>query len=58
MTGIIVLRLVVFVLLWFAGFDCWILPNMFNEDCGIIDSFIPAYSVGFIHQKPKDYAFA
>ncbi|KAF7457255.1 secretory complex protein 62 [Cryptosporidium felis] len=38
-------RLVVFALLWFFGFDFWILPNLFDEDTGVIDSFKPLYSI-------------
>jgi len=30
--GTIVLRLVVWFLLWLLGFDCWIMPNIFRED--------------------------
>ncbi|KAL8440210.1 hypothetical protein Efla_000336 [Eimeria flavescens] len=38
---LIVLRLVLFLLLWFFGFQFWLLPNLFNEDAGFIDSFLP-----------------
>lgn len=38
-------RLIVFTFLWFFGFDFWILPNLFDEDTGVIDSFKPLYSI-------------
>ncbi|OII75296.1 ER retention motif-containing protein [Cryptosporidium ubiquitum] len=38
-------RLIVFAFLWFFGFDFWILPNLFDEDTGVIDSFKPLYSI-------------
>ncbi|KAL8435537.1 hypothetical protein ACSSS7_002464 [Eimeria intestinalis] len=38
---LIVLRLILFLLLWFVGYQFWLLPNLFNEDAGFIDSFIP-----------------
>lgn len=38
-------RLIVFAFMWFFGFDFWILPNLFDEDTGVIDSFKPLYSV-------------
>ncbi|KAJ1606757.1 transmembrane domain-containing protein [Cryptosporidium canis] len=38
-------RLILFAFLWFFGFDFWILPNLFDEDTGVIDSFKPLYSI-------------
>ena len=38
---LIVLRLVLYLFLWFFGYQFWLLPNLFNEDAGFIDSFIP-----------------
>lgn len=38
---LIVLRLILFLFLWFFGYQFWLLPNLFNEDAGFIDSFIP-----------------
>jgi translocation protein SEC62 len=43
--GLVALRLVTFVALWFFGFDFWILPNLFNEEAGVLESFQPFYSV-------------
>eukprot|EP01055_Gregarina_sp_Pseudo9_P002763 Gregarina_sp_Pseudo_9__2762@NODE_2_length_7458_cov_33_430786_g1_i0_p3_GENE_NODE_2_length_7458_cov_33_430786_g1_i0NODE_2_length_7458_cov_33_430786_g1_i0_p3_ORF_typecomplete_len407_score60_07Sec62/PF03839_16/5_7e41DUF1700/PF08006_11/0_041SURF4/PF02077_15/0_068zfTim10_DDP/PF02953_15/1_9e03zfTim10_DDP/PF02953_15/4_3_NODE_2_length_7458_cov_33_430786_g1_i021283348 len=45
-----IIRLVLFAACWFAGCDFWFLPNLFNEDVGVIDSFIPAYTF----EKRKD----
>eukprot|EP01057_Protomagalhaensia_wolfi_P004641 Protomagalhaensia_wolfi_Nauph_80__4640@NODE_47_length_4232_cov_143_859289_g38_i0_p2_GENE_NODE_47_length_4232_cov_143_859289_g38_i0NODE_47_length_4232_cov_143_859289_g38_i0_p2_ORF_typecomplete_len492_score113_60Sec62/PF03839_16/3_4e37SURF4/PF02077_15/0_096DUF2254/PF10011_9/43DUF2254/PF10011_9/1_1e02_NODE_47_length_4232_cov_143_859289_g38_i08612336 len=45
-----IIRLVLFGLCWFGGCDFWFLPNLFNEDVGVIDSFIPAYTF----EKRKD----
>eukprot|EP01054_Gregarina_sp_Poly1_P006509 Gregarina_sp_Poly_1__6508@NODE_348_length_9346_cov_198_894493_g291_i0_p3_GENE_NODE_348_length_9346_cov_198_894493_g291_i0NODE_348_length_9346_cov_198_894493_g291_i0_p3_ORF_typecomplete_len407_score59_27Sec62/PF03839_16/3e41SURF4/PF02077_15/0_018MMPL/PF03176_15/0_044DUF1700/PF08006_11/0_63_NODE_348_length_9346_cov_198_894493_g291_i075598779 len=45
-----IIRLVLFAVCWFAGCDFWFLPNLFNEDVGVIDSFIPAYTF----EKRKD----
>ncbi|EZG48224.1 putative translocation protein Sec62 [Gregarina niphandrodes] len=40
----VVIRLVLFVGLWFCGRDFWFLPNLFDEDAGVIESFQPLYS--------------
>ena len=42
--GTIVLRLVVWFLLWLLGFDCWILPNMFDEEIPFWDTVKPIVS--------------
>mmetsp|Transcript_11553 Transcript_11553/g.13270 ORF Transcript_11553/g.13270 Transcript_11553/m.13270 type:complete len:314 (+) Transcript_11553:75-1016(+) len=44
LTVFIVVRLVLFILFWLLGYDFWILPNVFMDDLGIYDSFIPLYS--------------
>lgn len=38
-------RLFIFALFWFFGFDFWVLPNLFDEETGVIDSFKPLYSI-------------
>ncbi|KEP64524.1 UNVERIFIED_CONTAM: translocation protein sec62, putative [Hammondia hammondi] len=38
---LVFVRLVLFVFFWFFGYQFWLLPNLFNEDAGIIDSFLP-----------------
>lgn len=37
-------RLVVYVTFWAGGFEFWILPNFFDEDLGVLESFLPVYS--------------
>eukprot|EP00915_Cephaloidophora_sp_WS-2016_P004132 GHVH01005552.1.p1 GENE.GHVH01005552.1~~GHVH01005552.1.p1 ORF type:complete len:424 (-),score=79.51 GHVH01005552.1:120-1352(-) len=39
-----VLRLITFVILWYAGFDFWIMPNLWADDLGFFDTFRPLYS--------------
>jgi len=39
-----VLRLITFGLLWYCGYDFWIMPNLWADDLGIIDIFRPLYS--------------
>ncbi|AFZ79287.1 translocation protein sec62, putative [Theileria equi strain WA] len=41
----IILRLILFLALWFCGFDFWLFPNLFDEDLGVVDSFKPLYSL-------------
>jgi translocation protein SEC62 len=38
---------------WIVGFDCWFLPNLFDESLGFVDSFKPVYSF----EKTKDGQF-
>lgn len=46
-----VLRLVLFTGLWFFCINFWLFPNLYDEDLGVIDSFIPLYSLSF--EKPR-----
>jgi len=39
-----VLRLITFGLLWYCGYDFWIMPNLWADDLGLIDIFRPVYS--------------
>lgn len=41
--GLILIRLLIFVLVRICGFSLWIFPNLF-EDVGILESFYPLYS--------------
>lgn len=43
-SAIIVGRLVSFFFFWFFGVDYWIFPNLFDEDCNVIESFYPLHS--------------
>ncbi|CDJ42289.1 hypothetical protein ETH_00001485 [Eimeria tenella] len=49
---LIVLRLVLFLLLWFVGFDFWLLPNLFNEDAATL------YHLSETHSPTDVAAFA
>ena len=42
--GSVVVRLVVFLFIWFVGIDLWIFPNLFDEEKGFLDSFRPVYT--------------
>eukprot|EP00922_Rhytidocystis_sp_ex-Travisia-forbesii_P055241 GHVS01081820.1.p1 GENE.GHVS01081820.1~~GHVS01081820.1.p1 ORF type:complete len:395 (-),score=67.75 GHVS01081820.1:102-1109(-) len=42
--AIVIARLAVFVVFWFFGVDFWVLPNLFDEEAGVLDSFRPAHS--------------
>jgi len=48
--GVLIIRLVVYVLFWIVGFDFWVFPNINDEYCGFLDSFQPFYS----WEKRKD----
>jgi len=37
-------RLVVYIVFWCVGYEFWILPNFFDEDLGVMDSFRPLWS--------------
>ena len=41
LTGFIVIRLLVWLLFWLLGFEVWILPNVFDDDLSVSDSFKP-----------------
>ena len=41
MIALVIIRLIVFLSLFVFGVDFWIFPNMFDDDLGIIESFIP-----------------
>lgn len=44
---LILVRLVLFVLFWFCGYDLWLFPNLFDEDLGVVDSFKPIHSIKY-----------
>lgn len=48
--GLVFLRAAVFLVVWVIGFEFWILPNIFDETLGFVDSFKPFYS--FESTKP------
>lgn len=46
---LLILRVVIFVMMWIIGLEFWILPNLFDEKLNFFDSFMPLYSI----QKTK-----
>lgn len=45
--GLIFIRLVVFGVFWMFGVDVWILPNLFDEEASVTESFTPVISFAF-----------
>mmetsp|Transcript_12429 Transcript_12429/g.37348 ORF Transcript_12429/g.37348 Transcript_12429/m.37348 type:complete len:296 (-) Transcript_12429:96-983(-) len=43
--AIVIIRLFFFLLLWILGYDFWILPRMWDETLGILESFTPLYTL-------------
>jgi translocation protein SEC62 len=43
-------RATLFLFIWIVGFECWVLPNLFDENMAFYDSFKPIYS--FEKAKP------
>jgi len=41
---LIIIRGLLFLFIWILGFDFWLLPNLFDEHLGVVDSFKPLYS--------------
>lgn len=41
---LVTIRAVVFLFVWVAGYDCWVLPNLFDESLSFTDSFKPLIS--------------
>eukprot|EP00920_Eleutheroschizon_duboscqi_P010967 GHVT01025730.1.p1 GENE.GHVT01025730.1~~GHVT01025730.1.p1 ORF type:complete len:307 (+),score=68.53 GHVT01025730.1:1124-2044(+) len=37
-------RLILYAFFWFFGIEFWLLPNLFNDDAGIVESFLPSHS--------------
>ena len=45
MLGFTIVRTVVFILSWLCGYSIWILPNVFDDDLSVSDSFKPLISM-------------
>lgn len=41
---LVTIRAVMFLFIWILGFDCWFLPNLFDETLSFTDSFKPVVS--------------
>ena len=37
-------RATLFLFIWMVGYECWFLPNLFDETLNFVDSFKPLYS--------------
>jgi translocation protein SEC62 len=53
--GLITLRALIFLFTWMIGYELWILPNLFDESLGFVESFIPVYT--FEKTKPGQLYF-
>ena len=53
--GLITFRGLIFLFIWMIGYEFWILPNLFDESLGFVESFIPVYS--FEKTKPGQLYF-
>lgn len=52
---LITTRALLFLFVWIIGFECWFLPNLFDETLSFVDSFKPVYS--FEPTKPGQLPF-
>lgn len=41
---LITIRALLFLFVWMIGYECWFLPNLFDETLSFVDSFKPVYS--------------
>ena len=41
---LVTFRGLLFLFIWILGYDCWFLPNLFDESLGFVDSFKPIIS--------------
>lgn len=41
---LITARALLFLMVWIIGWECWFLPNLFDESLGFVDSFKPVIS--------------
>lgn len=41
---LVTIRGAIFLIVWILGFEFWILPNLFDEQLGFVESFKPVYS--------------
>lgn len=44
LTTFSIIRMVIFFVMWLCGYDFWILPNVFDDNLSVADSFKPMYS--------------
>eukprot|EP00543_Licmophora_paradoxa_P014634 CAMPEP_0202458314 /NCGR_PEP_ID=MMETSP1360-20130828/24459_1 /ASSEMBLY_ACC=CAM_ASM_000848 /TAXON_ID=515479 /ORGANISM="Licmophora paradoxa, Strain CCMP2313" /LENGTH=325 /DNA_ID=CAMNT_0049078809 /DNA_START=12 /DNA_END=989 /DNA_ORIENTATION=- len=41
---LVTVRALLFLFVWILGYDFWLLPNLFDESLGFVESFQPVYS--------------
>ena len=44
LTGFIIIRLILWLIFWLCGYEAWILPNVFDDDLPVNESFTPLFS--------------
>lgn len=49
------LRFLAFFVMWMLGYDCWFLPNIYDDDLGVYDSFKPTWSFVNTDEDEKLY---
>lgn len=53
----VIIRLILFFLMWMIGFEYWLLPNIFDDNLGIADSFKPIIAIRFTDPGERKYRF-
>ncbi|CAI5738636.1 unnamed protein product [Hyaloperonospora brassicae] len=51
----VVVRLVIFFILWMIGYEYWLLPNIFDDNLSVVDSFVPLYSLRSTEPSERIY---
>ncbi|GAB9464630.1 hypothetical protein Gpo141_00002059 [Globisporangium polare] len=51
----VVIRLLFFFVLWMFGYEYWFLPNIFDDDLSVADSFRPLYSLRTTEASERIY---
>ncbi|TMW63118.1 hypothetical protein Poli38472_002059 [Pythium oligandrum] len=51
----VVVRLFLFFVLWMAGYEYWLLPNIFDDNLGVADSFKPFHAIRPTDESERKY---
>lgn len=51
----VVMRLFIFFVLWMIGYEYWLLPNIFDDNLSVADSFKPIYSLRVTEPSERVY---
>ncbi|KAL4160082.1 hypothetical protein PRNP1_000653 [Phytophthora ramorum] len=54
----VVVRLFIFFMLWMVGYEYWLLPNIFDDNLSVADSFVPLYSLRSTDSSERIYRLA